>query len=529
MNFAAYCRVSTDKEDQLNSLETQKEFFKEYAEKNGHHLVKVYADEGISGTSTKHRTQFLRLMKDAERGMFEMVAVKDISRLARNTVDLLQSIRRLRELNINVVFITANMETMSGDSEFTLTIFGALAQEESANMSKRVKFGKKENAKKGRVPNLVYGYNKTKGDYFNLTINEEESEVVKQIFKWYTKDGYGYMRIAEMLNEKGLKTKRGSNFEQVAVARILHNEIYTGKIINGKQETKDFLTGVREKKDQSEWLITEKQELRIVSDETFEAAQKLFAERRNAFHIDKRRQSNKHLFSTLIRCKNCGRSFRRLERTFKKTYARWVCSGHNASSKNCDNGVSVDEDELIGVLDHYFTMVLNKKEKVYSYVIGEFKKVYKSKNEDADYEKKLKSELTSLRKKKDKFMDLFVSDLITKEELTKKITPVNDRLKQLERDLKLVESNLTTADEVEDVLKSLFKKIEDFSSVRNMTNAQLKQIIEKIEVDSSGQVDIFFRVFGDFGFDTDTVIEQELEEQDQKNVLITNDYVEGEH
>ncbi len=318
MNFAAYCRVSTDHEDQLNSLETQKEFFKEYAEKNGHHLVKLYADEGISGTKTKNRTQFLRLMKDAERGMFEMVAVKDISRLARNTVDFLQSIRRLKELNINTIFITANMETMSGDSEFTLTIFGALAQEESANMSKRVKFGKKENAKKGRVPNVVYGYNKTKGDYFNLTINEEEAEVVKQIFKWYTKDGYGTLKISQMLNEKGYTTKRGLPFQTQSLSKILKNEIYIGKIINGKQETKDFLTGVRETKDQSDWLIVEKPELRLISDETFETAQKLLRERRIAFQSKQTRQSNVHLFSTLIKCKDCGRTFRRLERSYKK-------------------------------------------------------------------------------------------------------------------------------------------------------------------------------------------------------------------
>ncbi len=178
------------------------------------------------------------------------------------------------------------------------------------------------------------------------------------------------------------------------------------------------------------------------------------------------------------------------------------------------------------MLDDYFKKILMKKKNVLSYVVGEFKKVCKSKNDDADYEKKLKSELNSLRKKKDKFIDLFASELITKDELTKKITPVNDKLKQLERDLKLVECNLTTADEVEDILKGLFKKIEDVSSVKNMSNAQLKQIIEKIEVDHTGQVDIYFRVFGDFGFDAETVIEQELDEED-KNVLITQNSING--
>ena len=172
MNIAAYCRVSTDKEDQLNSLEAQKEFFTEYTKRTGDNLIKLYADEGISGTKIKNRKEFLRMLADAEHGLFDMVVVKDISRFARNTVDLLQSVRKLKALGIETQFLTANMTSM-GNSEFVLTIFGALAQEESANTSKRVKFGKKMNAEKGRVPNIVYGYDKTIGDYFNLSVNEK--------------------------------------------------------------------------------------------------------------------------------------------------------------------------------------------------------------------------------------------------------------------------------------------------------------------------------------------------------------------
>ena len=163
MNIAAYCRVSTDKEDQLNSLEAQKEFFSEYTSRTGDVLVRLYADEGISGTKIKNRKEFLCMMADAEHHLFDMVVVKDISRFARNTVDLLQSVRKLKALGIETQFLTANMTSM-GNSEFVLTIFGALAQEESANTSKRVKFGKKMNAEKGRVPNIVFGYDKTIGD-----------------------------------------------------------------------------------------------------------------------------------------------------------------------------------------------------------------------------------------------------------------------------------------------------------------------------------------------------------------------------
>lgn len=168
-------------------------------------------------------------MSDAEHGLFDMVVVKDFSRFARNTVDLLQNVRKLKSLGIETQFLTANMTSM-GNSEFVLTIFGALAQEESANTSKRVKFGKKINAEKGRVPNIVYGYDKTIGDYFNLAFNKEESKVVKQIYKWYTEEGYGATKIANMLNEKGYKTKRNCKWSQNATCRILTNETYTGKL-----------------------------------------------------------------------------------------------------------------------------------------------------------------------------------------------------------------------------------------------------------------------------------------------------------
>ena len=226
MNIAAYCRVSTDKEDQLNSLETQKEFFLEYTKLTGDNLIKLYADEGNSGTKIKNRKEFQRMLADAEKGLFDMVVVKDISRFARNTVDLLQSVRKLKALGIETQFLTANMTSM-GNSEFVLTIFGALAQEESANTSKRIKFGKKMNAEKGRVPNIVYGYDKTIGDYFNLFINEEEANVIRQMYKWYTEEGFGGAKIANMLNERGVKTKRGNNWSQNSVCRILTNEIYT--------------------------------------------------------------------------------------------------------------------------------------------------------------------------------------------------------------------------------------------------------------------------------------------------------------
>lgn len=510
MNIAAYCRVSTEKEDQLNSLEAQKQFFTEYTKRTGDVLVRLYADEGISGTKTKNRKEFMRMMADADKGLFDMVVVKDISRFARNTVDLLQNVRKLKSLGIETQFLTANMTSM-GNSEFVLTIFGALAQEESANTSKRVKFGKKMNAEKGRVPNIVYGYDKTIGDYFNLEINKEEAAVIKQIFKMYTEEGYGALKIANHLNEQGVRTKRGCTWSQNAICRILDNELYTGKVINGKQEVTDFLTGKRTEKDETEWMVVERPDLRIIEPEIYEKAKEVRAAKSKSFHLTSERESNKYLFSTLIKCKECGWSFRRIVRKYKNTYIRWVCSGHNGrGADSCPNAQKVDEDELIQVLNDYFAEILKNKKNVICYVTNEFQRVYKAKDENVNYEKELNVQLARLQKTRQKYMDMYTDDLISREELKDKSGGMRKEIERLENKLKMVSYNLTKGQQLENILNSTFRRIEDITDVREMNNLQLKRIIQKIEVDKDGNVDIYLRLLGDLGLD--------------ETVLVSNDH-----
>lgn len=507
MNIAAYCRVSTDKEDQLNSLEAQKQFFSEYTKRTGDTLVRLYADEGLSGTKIKNRKQFLQMMSDAESGIFDMVVVKDISRFARNTVDLLQNIRKLKSLGIETQFLTANMTSM-GNSEFVLTIFGALAQEESANTSKRVKFGKKINAEKGRVPNIVFGYDKILGDYFNLTINEAEADVVRKIFGWYANDGYGAVKISNMLNEQKIKTKRDCNWSQNAICRILTNELYTGKIINGKEEVADFLTGRRAERDKTEWMVVEKPELQIIELELFEKVQQIMKERGKKFKLDKTRHSNLHLFSTIIKCKDCGWSFRRSVRQYKNIYVKWVCSGHNGKgADSCPNAVTVDENELIEVLQNYFSQLLAQKKNVIKYVVDEFQKVYKAKDENISYEKDLKIQLAKLQNVRQKYMDMYTDDLITRQELNEKIGGSKKEIERLENELKMVSYHLTKGEQLESILNNTFKEVADITDVRQMNNAQLKKIIQKIEVDKDGNVEIYLRLFGDLGLDSTVLIQ----------------------
>ena len=498
MNIAAYCRVSTDKEDQLNSLEAQKKFFTEYTQNSGHNLVRLYADEGISGTKIKNRTEFLRLMRDAQKGLFEMVVVKDISRFARNTVDFLQSIRQLKALNIETVFLTAN-QTVLGNSEFILTIFGALAQEESANTSKRIKFGKKINAEKGRVPNFVFGYDKIIGDYFNLEINAAEAKIVREIFEMYTKEEMGAAKIGNILNDRGIKTKRGYNWTQNAIARILTNKLYIGQVINGKEEVQDFLTSKRQKRDEEEWYVVERPELRIIDDDLFERAQAVMEKRKNCFKNNHERSSNRHLFSTLIKCKECGYSFRR---TIYKGKGRWVCSVRNVQGSDmCANAVVLNEDMLVDKLREYFAELMKNKDAMVKNIVAEFSRVYKNRDDNESYNAELNERKTSLEKKRQKYMDMYIDEIISRAELNEKVKVIDTELEKIKNELTITEYNLSRNDMLEDILRKTFDGIGNTTDVASMSNAQLKQIINRIEVDKDGEIDIFLNLFGEIGLD----------------------------
>ncbi|MGB4093053.1 MAG: recombinase family protein [Ruminococcus flavefaciens] len=486
-NVVAYCRVSTDKSDQINSFEAQKSFFVDYAEKNGLTLIKIYADEGITGLSRKKRAEFNKMMQDSETGSFECILVKDISRLARNTVDFLESIRKLKALNINVRFITANMEALDG-SEFMLTMLAALAQEESANMSKRVKFGKRINAEKGKVPNFCYGYIKTKGDYFNLQINEPEAEIVREIFDLYVNQGYGTHKISKILNARGLKSLRGVAWTTTAISRIIKNKLYAGYVVNNVSEVKDFIEKTRRKKEESEWIEIERPEFSIISLELWERAQKI-NENNNldlTATLHKKRGS-KHLFSTLITCSVCGYSFRRIR--YKRVgYDRvfWSCSGRNHNgAASCNNMTIIPENELIDSIDKYFkTLILDKKRFVND-ILDHYQK-QQPKNPVST----LTAQLTKLRALKSKQIEMFEADIITIIQLKEKTADIDKQIAQIEIELKQYASPEETQQKAKELYNRLSDNLEKYSSVANMTNAELRTLIKSIVVDEKGNIRI---------------------------------------
>ena len=499
MKIAAYCRVSTDKDEQLDSLVHQKEFFVEYAKRNGHELFRLYADEGISGTSLKKRDEFNRLMRDARCGLFQAVVVKDFSRLARNTVDFLISIRELKSLGINTIFLTANMNTM-GDSEFILTLFSAMAQEESSNLSKRVKFGKKINAEKGRVPQRIFGYDRI--DNFTLSINPKEARVVRKIFSLYNEQGLGCRTISQQLNRDGDKTKLGSEWNARGVRRVLVNPIYRGILVNHKYEIEDFLTGKQVNIPKEEHFYHERPEWAIVSAEVFDKAQEIMASRRIKYDSGEpfrdARYSSKHIFSTLIKCAHCGRSFTRKTYTYVNTRVYWHCvTNDQYTAERCDNNISLNEPDLIQALRQYFSSLITNKDDFIASVLASLEQKLPKTENPLQTKQEMESRRKKLLSRKNRYQEMYADDLLTLSELKEKLAQIMDELKLLDMDLEQIEQSARIRNNAELIIHRYTDEILRFLELDTITNADMRRVIDHISVDKDGNVQVILKKFED--------------------------------
>lgn len=498
MKIAAYCRVSTDKMEQQESLNHQREFFSEYAKRNGHELVRLYADEGITGTSLKKREEFKRLLQDAELGLFDMVVVKDISRFARNTVDALQSVRKLKSLGINTLFVNSNMTSM-GDGEFVLTLFSAMAQEESNNLSKRVKWGKRINAEKGRVPPRVFGYDKV--DNFTLAINPGEAKIVRKIFALYIEQGLGCRTISMTLNREGDKTKYGNEWNARGVRRILTNPLYCGVLVNHKYEIEDFLTGKQINIPKEEQFYHERPVWAIVTPEVFRRAQEIMDSRRKQYDsgapFKEARYSSKHVFSTLIKCAHCGRSFTRKSYTYVNTRVYWRCvTNDQYTAEKCDNTVILNEKELTEELRKYFASLIEDQDSFISGVLSGLDKQLPN-NDPEQTQKELEARQKKLLSKRDRYQEMYANDLITMAELKEKLAGITEELKSLNVDLEKLAQSAQIRSNADQIIRHYRQEIVRFLELETVTNVDMRRIIDHISVSRDGNVQVLLKRFDD--------------------------------
>ncbi len=493
---AAYCRVSTDTEDQLNSLTAQEEFFRGYCVQQGYELTKIYSDEGLSGTKKAKRKAFQQMLSDAQDKKFDYLLVKDISRLARNIIDSIETIRFLKRNILKVIFI--NQPNLT-DDEFVLGIMGLIAQQESENLSKRVKFGKKMNMKKGKVPNLVYGYDKVAGDYYNLLINEKEAQVVQRIFHYYTKDGFGCAAIANLLNEEGILTKQGARWQQITVARILKNELYIGHIINGKQEMLELYSFDRKEIPKEQWYIVEKPELKIIDPDIFEEARSILSGRQDAFIHQNTRNSNKHVFSTLIKCSTCQSSYRRLQVRNKSNTVSWGCNNRSYYGVGaCSNSRTVKEDELLNAIKNYLCDLYRNRSEMRKRTMDEFKRLYAQTFLSKRSRISLERELKELRSRYERQITMCEKGFISFEEFEKRSKEVKDQIERLEGEIICIDNTVVMENTMNTLLEDLFRDIDQTLSSEVFTNQMLKKIINYIEVFPDGKIIIYMKILNNF-------------------------------
>lgn len=331
--MAAYCRVSTDQTDQLHSLAAQQRYFTEYiAAHPDWESAGIWADEGISGTSTAKRKQFCALMWAAENGEIDLILTKEVSRFARNTVDTLRYTRKLREWGVGVLFLNDNIDTRAGEGEFRLTIMASVAQEESRKTSERVKWGQRRSMERGVVfgAPAPYGYCLQGGV---LTVREEQAEVVRRVYHLFLDEGQGTHVIARQLTAAGIPTPKGKSaaWSSTMVLRLLRNEKYCGDLLQKKTCTPDFLTHKKVRNcGQEELVYLRDHHAPIISRTQFEAAQRELA-RRSRTHI---RHSARYWCSGKVRCGVCGRALtpRRSVRKNGSVHIRWACRGCRGSA-----------------------------------------------------------------------------------------------------------------------------------------------------------------------------------------------------
>ena len=323
---AAYCRVSTDKEDQANSFESQRRYFRQYIERHpGWELSEIFADEGISGTSTKKRKQFNRMIACAKNGGFDLIITKEISRFARNTLDSIYFTRDLKKYGDAVIFMNDGINTMDPDAELRLAIMSSIAQEESRKTSERVKWGQKRRMEQGVVfGRSMLGYDVKDG---KMTVNEEGANIVRLIFHKFADEGKGTHVIARELLEEGIRPMRAKEWQNTVILRILRNEKYCGDLVQKKTYTPDFLSHEKKyNRGQEEFVIIKDHHEPIISRELFEKANRILDEK--AFtQTGRPKHSSRYPFSGKIKCGRCKASYVARCKTRKNgsQYKTWRC------------------------------------------------------------------------------------------------------------------------------------------------------------------------------------------------------------
>ena len=491
IRVAAYCRVSTDGDEQLGSFESQKLYYEQKIADNPEWVnAGIFADEAITGTKTDKRNGFQEMIVRCQNGEIDMILTKSISRFARNTVDTLNYVRMLKDKNIAIFFEKENINTLDMNGELLLTIMSSLAQQEVESLSQNVKIGLQMKMKRGEMVgfNGCFGYDydpETK----TLSVNEDEAQTVRMIYDMYLQ-GYGTTTIAKRLIELGIKNKKGEvSWHTHGVMGIIKNEKYKGDILLGKTYTTDPISKRRLANvgEENQYYIRDQHEP-VVSREVWDEAERIRKKRAKNKVVEttgnRERYTRQYAFSSMCECAYCGHKLTRRTRHSSSIYEKPVWQCMNATKNgivNCPNCKAIDEAILEDAFLDAFKLLAGNFDDVLDVVLSY---VEESANNDDNIRRKqqIDKDISALESKKSRMTDMLIDGTITKEVYDEKLVEFTRKLHTLSDKRKILADSINTRNDISKRMSELRETLEKEDILDEFDRTVFESIIEKVYV-----------------------------------------------
>ena len=409
MRVTFYARVSSESDEQLNSLGNQIQYYESLIRKNTNWTyVEGYIDEGLSAATTKKRENFHRMVEDGRAGLFDLIITKEITRFARNTLDSIQYTRELLNAGVGVFFQNDNINTLDEDSELRLTIMSGIAQDELRKLSSRVKFGHQQAIKNSVVlgNSRIFGYRKDNG---RLVIDEDEAPMVRELFELYATGQHSMKQIENLFWERGYRNHNGKKIAHTTMSGMISNPKYKGYYVGNKVKVIDLFTKKQKFLPPEEWVMfkDETGEIvpAIVSEALWDKANEVLRKRSEDVKGRQGICNHANLLTGKLFCTACGAAYYRRESTDKQgnKYSKWVCSNKIKSGAGACASFPIYDEELKPLLLEVFRETEDDAEAM----VDEYMEMYKSLDRDGDLGRQitaLEQKITTVEKKKQKLL-----------------------------------------------------------------------------------------------------------------------------
>ena len=494
-----YARVSTDKDEQLHSLQSQISFFNDYISKVPNwEFIGSYIDEGISGTQVKKREEFLRMIEDAKRHKFDLILTKEISRFSRSTLDSIKYTQELLSNGVGVYFLNDNINTILPDSELRLTMMSSIAQDEVRRLSERVSFGMKRSIDNGVVLGCsnIYGYVKDKG---KLVIVEEQAKMIKIIFDRYANTTDGLSKVSRYLYELGYKSKTGKRIDTTILTRIIENPKYKGYYCGHKSKVLDYRTKQKKRLNEYDWIIYKAYDNvpPIVSEELWERANIKLKQRQDSFTnraVNKAVFQNRYTYSGKIYCGYHNLTYHRSSAGKRKNNPVWECQVYRKESlKGCSNP-RVFELELDEVFKNMFNKLFKKRNTIFDEILNECKNYLENNNNEIEI-KNIESKILVLNNKKDKLLELVMEEYLSKEDYKKQIDLINEDLNACQNKINELQSNKKDKNYIENKINEIRNVLEKCLDDSKCYSDVFNEIIDRITVYKENKKQVKLDIF----------------------------------